>query len=162
YPLEPDSFELDFESSPSQATRQMSPEIVEALAASRGDELDGPVIVDRPRWAESLDDARALDAQLDDIELGDDIDRHVARELARGRSKHDEVADEIPDDLPFDPDEARAFDAAVPRSSNQVSAVGHAMEPGGTDAIYVSGFEETDVPQQAGASDPGAYRDVPD
>jgi tetratricopeptide (TPR) repeat protein len=151
----------------------MSPEIVEALASSHGDEVDGPHdgrpggrldrspgIGDRPRWAESLEDARALDAQLDDIELGDDIDRQVARELARG--KPGPVADDVADDLPFDPDEARAFDAAVPRSSNQVAAVGHAMEPGGTDAIYVSGFEETDLPHAAGASDTGAYDELAD
>src|SRR6185295_8644670 len=103
---EPESFELDFEPSPSQATRQMSPEIAEALAARRDDEHEGPMIVDRPHWS-ARDDARRigdqLDDQLDDIELGDDIDRHVARELGR---------DPVDDDLPFDPDEARAFDAA--------------------------------------------------
>jgi tetratricopeptide (TPR) repeat protein len=162
---EADNFELDFDPSPSQATRQMSPEIVEALASSHGDELGGmagPAIVDRPRWAESLDDARALDAQLDDIELGDDIDRHVARELARGAVKSGHVTDDVPDDLPFDPDEARAFDAGVPRASSQVAVVSHAMEPGGTDAIYVSGFEETDMPNAAGASDTGAYDELPE
>jgi tetratricopeptide (TPR) repeat protein len=121
-------FELDFEPSPSQATRQMSPEISEALA---------------------------LDAQLADIELGDDIDRHVADELAHGRGPEPglvpdlagDLSGDIPDDLPFDPDEARAFDAAVPQ----------------TDAIYVSGFEETDVPQtRAGAGDASSYDQVPD
>jgi tetratricopeptide (TPR) repeat protein len=174
YAQDAESFELDFEPSPSQATRQMSPEVVEALASSHGDELEGgldrglggPVIVDRPRWAESLEDARALDAQLDDIELGDEIDRHVAHELARSAGKpgqgSDDIADDVADDLPFDPDEARAFDAAVPRGSSQVAAVSHALEPGGTDAIYVSGFEETDVPSTVGASDTGAYGALPD
>ncbi|HEX8110786.1 MAG TPA: tetratricopeptide repeat protein, partial [Kofleriaceae bacterium] len=170
YPAEADNFELDFEPSPSQATRQMSPEIVEALASSHADELDGPlggrlggpVIVDRPRWAESLDDARALDAQLEDIELGDEIDRHVARELARGAGKPVDITEDVADDLPFDPDEARAFDAGVPRASSQVAAVSRAMEPGGTDAIDVSGFEETDVPGGTGAGDTGAYDELPD
>ena len=165
-------FEIDFESSPSQSTRQLSPEVAEALAAREIDELDG----DRPRWAESLDDARALDAQLDDVELGDDIDRHVAREL-RG--------DALADDLPFDPDEARAFDAGVPRAHSHHGhggrshggRVAHGLDPGDTDAahpraplgagetdaIYVSGFEETDLPVRPGdAADSSSYDAVPE
>jgi pilus assembly protein FimV len=172
---EPESFELDFEPSPSQATRQLSPEIAEALA--RG-EID-PLLADRSRWAESLEDARALDAQLDDIELGDEIDRQVASELGQGPK-----ADELPDDLPFDPAEARAFDAAVPRTSGQVAspavghAVGHAMAAGAgapgavrqvgpnaeTDAIYVSGFAETGMPAQGNGEgfDSSRYDAVPE
>lgn len=163
YAAEADSFELDFEPSPSQATRQMSPEIVEALAARRDDELDGPATAHAGRWADSLDDAGALDAQLDDLELGDDIDRHVASELARAGDKPD-----LDDDLPFDPAEARAFDAAVTRASSELAAqamgevVGQAA--GETDAIYVSGFEETDLPARAsgGAIDTSSYDAVPD
>jgi tetratricopeptide (TPR) repeat protein len=141
-----ESFELEFEPSPSQATRQMSPEIVEALVAAQGDELDDPLAARPARWAESLDDARALDAQLDDAELGDDIDRQVASELL-----HNAAAE----DLPFDPDEARAFDAAVPK-------VGTAMAQ--TDAIYVSGFEETDLPPQNAVTsiDTSSYDAVPE
>jgi len=142
-------FELDFEPSPSQATRQMSPEVAEALAARHDDDLEPPMIHDRPRWAESLDDARSLDAQLDDIEVGDDIDRHVARELRHGGPRADlgDVSGDIPDDLPFDPDEARAFDAAVPQS----------------DAVYVGGFDDADLPRgRGGASDASAYDVVPE
>ncbi|HEY0482856.1 MAG TPA: tetratricopeptide repeat protein [Kofleriaceae bacterium] len=147
-------FELEFEPSPSQATRQMSPEVAEALASRQVDELDarlGELIAHGPRWAESLDDARALDAQLDDVELGDDIDRHVARELAGGDRSED-----LPDDLPFDPDEARAFDAAVPRPM--------AHGGGETDATYVNGFEETDLPvRPSGDSvDSSSYDAVPE
>ncbi|HEX7839882.1 MAG TPA: tetratricopeptide repeat protein, partial [Kofleriaceae bacterium] len=90
-------FELEFEPSPSQSTRQMSPEIAEALAARPDDELDSPMIIDRPRWTGSRGAARELDAELDDAELGDEIDRHVARELAGVRT------DALTDDLPFDP-----------------------------------------------------------
>lgn len=148
YPAEGD-FELEFEPSPSQATRQMSPEIAEALAARPDDDLDDPVIVDRPRWSASRVGARALDAELDDAELGDEIDRHVARELAGG------TTDPVTDDLPFDPAEARAFDAAVPRpiSHGGQAGAGRAQTPppasGETDAIYVSGFEETDLPERS-------------
>ena len=166
YPSEAENFELEFEPSPSQATRQMSPEVASALAA-QDDDLD-PMIVDRPHWAESLDDARALDAQLDDVELGDDIDRQVADELARGGGATDLLAD----DLPFDPEEARAFDAAVPRTLVDTGdALGHAMNHGGqvaaidqgqTDAIYVSGFEKTDLPVHPGAADTSSYDEVPD
>ena len=148
---EPDHFELEFES-PSQSTRQMSPEHVEALTAM--DEIDDPVIVDRPpsRWndgkvgsagfgqkgdAALLD---AVDAQLDDA-LADNIDHEIAAELAGSSSGLD---------LPFDPDEARAFDAAVPKSE--------------TDAIYVSGFEETDMPNNPshGALDTSSFDEVPE
>ncbi|HSS00321.1 MAG TPA: tetratricopeptide repeat protein, partial [Kofleriaceae bacterium] len=127
-------FDLDFEPSPSQATRQMAPEVVEALTAQRED--DHPMIVDRPpvRWAESLEDAQALDAQLDDAELGDDIDRQVATELA---------AQDLEEDLPFDPDEARAFDAAVPKVPQVASE---------TDATYVPRFDDNDVPVSGPAS----------
>lgn len=140
-------FELDFEPSPSQATRQMSPDVAEALASRRDDDLDPRMVVDRPRWAESLDDARALDAQLDDIELGEDIDRHVADELSRHRGPPDELSGDLADDMPFDPDEARAFDAAVPQ----------------TDAIYVGGFAQGGPPHAAGgAADASPYDPVPD
>jgi tetratricopeptide (TPR) repeat protein len=126
-------FELDFEPSPSQATRQMAPEVVEALTSAREDDLEHPMIVDRPppRWAESLEDAQALDAQLDDVELGDDIDRQVARELAGADSG------DAAEDLPFDPDEARAFDAAVPKAL---------QASGETDATFMADFAETDLP----------------
>jgi pilus assembly protein FimV len=75
-------------------------------------------VVDASEWSSvgdggpSLDDA--LDAQLDDS-LGDDIDEEIAAELSE--TAQGEFAPELslPDDLPFDPEEARAFDAAVPR-----------------------------------------------
>ena len=91
-----DDFELDFEPSPSQATRQMSPEQVEALASLPGDEAedDEPVFVEPPgnsgQWSQPFDDygasssTTAVDAQLDDAALGDDIDHEVA---ARARTR---------------------------------------------------------------------------
>jgi hypothetical protein len=173
YALEQDNFDLEFESSsPSQATRQMSPDVVEALA-TRGSELDGQRNADRsPRWGESLDDARALDAQLDDVELDDEIDRQVARELARTGAK----PEMIPDDLPFDPAEARAFDEGVQRAASQVSqlsrprsgsdrSAGQVIGPasGETDATYVSGFDETEQPvRPVPAVDSSSYDAVPD
>jgi pilus assembly protein FimV len=145
YAQDPDAFDIDFEPSASQATRQMSAEDAEALASGGDDELGDAFdpIVDRPpaRWAESLEDARALDDQLDDAELGDDIDQHVARELGQAPGE----------DLPFDPDDARSFDAAVPR----VPALG-----GETDAIFVNAFEETIVPASISATN--AYDALPD
>ena len=116
-------FELEFEGSPSQSTRQMSPEQVDALN-SYDDEPAG--IVDRPpRWNDGYGPqgaAAMVDAQLDDDHQLDD---EIASELAAAA------------DLPFDPDEARAFDAAV-------------MNKGGeTDAVYVSGFEQTALPPPA-------------
>jgi len=167
YPPAESDFELDFEPSPSQATRQMSPEVAEALASRQLDEM-GDLIVDRPRWAESLDDARALDAQLDDVELGDDIDRDVARELHGARA-------DLADDLPFDPDEARAFDAAVRPLTHGAGHAGQSLagpgsahplgplSPGETDAVYVSGFEETDLPMPTADSiDSSSYDAVPE
>ncbi|HEX4418409.1 MAG TPA: tetratricopeptide repeat protein [Kofleriaceae bacterium] len=125
---DPDAFDIDFGPSPSQATRQLSPAVVEALVA------------------------RQLDAQLSDAELGDDIDRQVAHELGRGQGRghgHDG------EDLPFDPDEARAFDAAVPRTGDVMAQ---------TDAIYISGFEKTEMPPRAPAHavDTSSYDAAPD
>lgn len=95
---EPDDFELEFELPPSQATRQMSPEVTEVLAPGHG------------------------------------------------------APDE---DLPFDPDAARAFDAAVPKvhEVNVVTTVGRAHD-----------FEETAVPQRLPdtASDTASYEAIPE
>ena len=121
-PGDSDGFDIEFEPSPSQATRQLSPAVVEALVA------------------------RQLDAQLSDAELGDDIDRQVAHELNHGSGlalAHDLPHDLAHDDeLPFDPDEARAFDAGVPRAGSP---------PVETDAVYVSGFEKTETPRRTPA-----------
>jgi len=102
-----ESFELDFEPQ-NQSTRQVPPEQIEALANMPEEEYDdGALIADRPPlhdYGHSLDDA--LEAQLDDDALGEDIDQGVAAELGQ---HHEEPAE----DLPFDPDDARSFDAAV-------------------------------------------------
>ena len=126
-----EQFDMDFEPS-SSSTRQMSPEHVEALANHPGDELDDPVVVDRPSprgWNQPADPYghqatyQAVDAQLDDDALGQDIDSEVAAELAGS-------------DLSFDPDDARAFDAAVPKGS------GTAPNP------YINGFDDTELPSR--------------
>ena len=74
---------------------------------------------DAPGWRQShrtthgsLDDA--VDAQLDDEALGNDIDQEVAAELGAVRAAgYPAPSDE--EDLPFDPDDARAFDCGVER-----------------------------------------------
>lgn len=125
-----DAFDVEFEPSPSQSTRQLPPEQVEALAAIGGDELeDDAVLVDRAPsrgWGQGQGYAPSLD---------DDLDQGVAAELGA-------AAD--PEDLPFDPDEARRFDAAV-------------ADKGGTDAVYVAGLDDAtgnDPLQVAGSYDP--------
>jgi pilus assembly protein FimV len=108
------------------ATRELVPEHVRAL--SEVDEVaeelefeDGVVDVAGEPWADSgalsLDDA--LDAQLDDS-VGDEIDDEIAAELSQNAAAIGETTagggfDLSGDDLPFDPEAARAFDAAVPR-----------------------------------------------
>jgi tetratricopeptide (TPR) repeat protein len=98
YAQDPDDFELEFELPPSQATRQMSPEVTEVLASAHG-----------------------------------------------APGEH----------LPFDPDAARAFDAAVPKvhEVGVVTAVGRAHD-----------FEETAVPQRLpdNASDTASYEAIPE
>ncbi|HEY0195017.1 MAG TPA: tetratricopeptide repeat protein, partial [Kofleriaceae bacterium] len=112
---EQDGFDIDFEPSPSQATRQLSPAMINALAAGR------------------------LDAQLSDAELGDDIDRQVARELRN----HGDQDDDNPDDLlPFDPDEARAFDADAYADQTAAHAVG---------AFGTTELSAIDLPRQDGS-----------
>lgn len=127
YEANPDHFELEFEPSPSQSTRQMSPEHVDAL--NQLDDLDDPGVADPPAtWV-----GRALDDRV--------LDHEVATALATGG-----------DDLPFDPDEARAFDRAVAASS----------PPSQTDAVYVTGFEETRRAGGGGAVSQAAFDDVSD
>lgn len=120
YVQEPDNFELDF----GESTGQMSPEIVEALTGAR--EADDPIGGrSSAHWAKA-DDRRSLDAQV-----GDDIDRELAHAMA------DSSADE---DLPFDPDEAREFDAAVPKAglaSNTVKTGPYGATP--EDSFHASG-----------------------
>ncbi len=123
-----ENYDLDFDPSPSQSTRQMSPEMVDALAHAPVDE-DEPVITDRPpsHWGAEAprSAAHSIDQQLVEAEIdASEIDDGVAAELGGPE-----------DDLPFDPDEARAFDAAV--KGNKVN----------TEPVYVSGFEETELPQ---------------
>lgn len=179
-------FELDYEPSPSQATRQLSPAEAAFLSRSAADEpddLDDGLIVDRPPpisspvwrtpahdagptaiakapsrhpprpaaqivntpppalrtpapasrtpapgsrtpspWTPSLDDA--VEAQLDDAALGQDIDQEVAAELGAS-------------DLPFDRAEARAFDAGVVKARS---------------TSHPTGYEQTDLPARGPAA----------
>ena len=144
YAADHDAFEFE---SPSQDTRQLADDVAAALAGA-ADDLDDPADSMRPpgapaRWSAQRAAERALDRQLDDAELGDDIDREVAHELGH-------VASE---DLPFDPDEARAFDAAVPKGGELIQ----------TDAIYVGDLGHAGVPTQVeGAMDSSVYDAVPD
>jgi len=126
-------YDMDFDPSLSNSTRQMSPEHVEALAHQVPEEdLDDGVIVDRPRWDDPNAPTRFEPAA--NRALLDAVDRHL---------------DEDANDLPFDPDEARAFDAAV-----------HGK--GQTDAVYVSGFEETGLPEHPAVQETASYDDVSD
>jgi tetratricopeptide (TPR) repeat protein len=128
-------FDASFDSH-GQSTRQVPPEQIEALANMHSEYDDDSAILhsrapNPNAWGADED---ALEAQLDDAALGEDIDQGVAAELGN----HDE-------DLPFDPDAARAFDAH--------------MHKGATDAVYVSGFAETEMAQPG---DTHAYADVGD
>jgi pilus assembly protein FimV len=137
-PFEPHaerSYDGDFDPALSQSTRQMSPEHVEALVNAADDDEDSGVIVDRPQNWDAHNGPTRFEPP-DSRAVLDAVDRHLDEE----------------NDLPFDPDEARAFDAAV-----------HGNKGGQTDAIYVSGFEETSQPT-AGYDDvsddpngPGGY-----
>jgi len=128
-------FEANFDSH-GQSTRQVPPEQIEALANMHSEYDDDSAILHSraPNPNAWGGDEDALEAQLDDAALGEDIDQGVAAELGQ----HDE-------DLPFDPDAARAFDAH--------------MHKGETDAVYVSGFEETEMPRPG---DTSAYADLGD
>jgi pilus assembly protein FimV len=66
---------------------------------------------------------QAVNAQLSDAELADEIDREVAAELAGY------AVDDIDEDLPFDPDEARAFDAGVKQGQNGLAKAGRYRAP---------------------------------
>jgi tetratricopeptide (TPR) repeat protein len=122
---------------------------MEALAQQSYADDDSAVLVDRPpaagwdandypatafegaqAYGASLDDA--VDQQLDDEALGQDIDQEVAAELGAQRGEAAETDDG--EDMPFDPIAAREFDRGV--SGVKVE----------TDAVYVNAFEETALP----------------
>jgi pilus assembly protein FimV len=122
-PSRHEAYDMDFDPSLSQSTRQMSPEHVEALVNAHGeDDDDSGIIVDSPQnW-----DAHNGPTRFEPHEnraLLEAVDRHLEEDA----------------DLPFDPDEARAFDAAV-----------HGNKSGDTDVV---GFDETAQPDTAGYDD---------
>lgn len=145
-------FEIDLESQvddysqQAHSTRQVPEDELNALA-QQGYDDDSAVLVDRPPqggWdhAEypatafenqpaypvgSLDEA--VEAQLDDEALGQDIDQEVAAELSASR---DSMANA--EDLPFDPNDAREFDRGVSSAMAQ------------SDAVYATGYEDLDMP----------------
>ena len=120
------NFDLEFAPSPSQATHQMSPEHALALASAELDDDDAMV--------------DAVEAQLDDDALGNDIDNEVAAELA-------EHHDDMPFDQPFDPDDARSFDINM-------------SAPTGTEPVMVSGFEQTELPHRLDANGEPIFHDT--
>lgn len=143
-------FEADFDSH-GQSTRQVPPDQIEALAnmheaydddsavlVSRPPSSNGRVFETKPRYSSHAEDA--LEAQLDDAALGEDIDQGVAAEMG---STHGE-------DLPFDPDEARAFDMGMGVSGFENTDLPHAPD--------TSAYTEVDVlDAQDGLSVAGSY-----
>jgi tetratricopeptide (TPR) repeat protein len=129
----PPSDEIEFElEAPSQATRTMAPEQVEALAQLESD-LEDEVPFERPpsqAWNQAnagFDGARAYNGNLRDSQLdalADEIEPDAVELRSTGPSG---------DDLPFDPDEARSFDAEVPR---------------GDDALDVDSLEDAELPSE--------------
>jgi pilus assembly protein FimV len=140
----------DYTSQAAHSTRQVPEEELNALAQQGEYDEDSAVLVDRPpqggwdnqdypatayegaqAYGGSLDDA--VEAQLDDEALGQDIDQEVAAEL--GGARPSEM------DLPFDPNDAREFDRGVSSVKSE------------TDAVYVNGFEETELPNTTASYD---------
>jgi tetratricopeptide (TPR) repeat protein len=147
-PQRDSEFELEFEPHQS-STRQVPPEQIEQLARMP-EEYDEDVLGGQPAVAPwngaeaeatsfeggiydaSLDDA--VEAQLDDDALSEDIDHQVAAEMGQ-------QGDE---DLPFDPADARAFDAGVgggPSSYDQ-------------DQTGAAAYDEADPMSISGSYDP--------
>ncbi|HSN24746.1 MAG TPA: tetratricopeptide repeat protein, partial [Kofleriaceae bacterium] len=146
-----DNFDLEFEPSPSNSTRQVPPDQIEQLARAGGqyDDDDSAVLVDRapagsggwpPQHEYSLDDA--VDAQLDDDALAEDIDQGVAAEM--GAEAYNAAAGED-EDLPFDPADARAFD-----NDHTAGNAGYGYE----EAPNTSSYEEADPLAVSGSYDP--------
>jgi pilus assembly protein FimV len=121
-----------FRESPSQTTRQLSAEQASALLGRAQEALEHEFMLDDDALSWQHDDAgrggpyasefahdaklnmsldASVDAQLDDAQLGNEIDLEVATEL--GGFGDDRLM--LPEDMPFDPHEAREFDAAVGR-----------------------------------------------
>jgi tetratricopeptide (TPR) repeat protein len=145
--MDSDSFELDFEPS-GQSTRQVPADQIEALANMPEEYDESALLVDRPPRGYSQDHMGSLDAaleaQLDDDALGEDIDQGVAAELG--------AHEEAEEDLPFDPDEARAFDAAVGGGSSETDAAAYAP-------VYA---HEASTPSYAAAAEVDEVAEVED
>jgi len=142
-------YEADFESH-GQSTRQVPPDQIEALAnmhdaydddsavlVSRPPSSNSRVFEAKPRYSSHAEDA--LEAQLDDAELGEDIDQGVAAEMGVNG-----------EDLPFDPDEARAFDMGMGVSGFEPTVLPHAPDT----SVYT---EVDELDAQDGLAVAGSY-----
>jgi tetratricopeptide (TPR) repeat protein len=112
----------DYSRQPGHSTRQVPADDMSALAQQGYEDDDSAVVVDRPpqnwggdAYAGSLDEA--VDRQLDDDALGQDIDQEVAAELSGVRETPPGETDE--EDLPFDPHDAREFDRGVSNAKGE-------------------------------------------
>jgi pilus assembly protein FimV len=133
----PDDFEIDFGTSQTGAVQSATP------PQGNWDAENYPATrYESQAYGASLD--AAVEAQLSDEEIGDDIDHQVAAEL--GSATPDE-------DLPFDPADARAFDAGVQGGpsygnvSEDPLAVSGSYDPYGTDAGQQASYEPTTAAQ---------------
>jgi pilus assembly protein FimV len=128
-----DNFDLEFEPSPSQSTKQLSPDQVDALNQLPDLEDSIDQITEAPaRWSGR---PGAHNAHADRA-LGDAVDRQLDDDDDLGGGLADELAPPADEDLPFDPDDARSFDRAVASRTPQAG-----MEP--TFVTNITGFEET-------------------
>ena len=102
----------------------------------------------------------AVDAELSDAELADEIDQEVAAELGAfgDNTPHGEpdLSDEFPEDLPFDPDEAKAFDAGVHNDKQGFGEAGGYTGPRVAHDTSVPDFElgQPGVPEVHSFDDP--------
>jgi tetratricopeptide (TPR) repeat protein len=141
-----EAFEVEFEPQQS-STRQVPPDQIEELARLPDDEEDGILQEAQPVWAGAegeatsfesgpyvaLDDA--VEAQLEDAALGENIDHEVAAELGEQ------------EDMPFDPADARAFDASYEQPNaapyDDALPVSGSYDPYASEAVQTPAFEPT-------------------
>ena len=181
-------FELEYEGPRGLTRRQTGDAGAATVELYQSDEFEFDVDAVSGNGSNLL---AAVDADLNNDELADEIDQEVAGQVAsfdaptsqHSASDDPVIADDFPEDLPFDPDEAKAFDVGVQNVKHGLGnagakAVSGAQPPRGLSAVEfelgqsgetgvseVSPFDQADEPSDVFAIEhqtrPGAQQ-VPD
>lgn len=180
-------FELEYDGPPGLTRRQTGDAAAATVELYQSDEFEFDVDAVSGNSSNLI---AAVDDDLNDDELANEIDQEVAGQLAsfdtptsqHAASDDPIIADDFPEDLPFDPDEAKAFDVGVQNVKHGLGNAGasavRGAQPRGLSAVEfelgqsgetgvseISPFDQADEPSDVFSlehqTSPGAEQ-VPD